>query len=103
MRSVFHTFASPKKWHDADMSTLIGVVGDFDPQYRTHLFTNAALGHVGLSFEWVPTDTVGEQPEARLAAYSGLWIAPASPYKSMEGALTALRYARERGVPLVGT
>ncbi len=41
--------------------------------------------------------------ETRLAAYDGLWIAPASPYRSMEGALGAIRYARERGVPLVGT
>jgi CTP synthase (UTP-ammonia lyase) len=32
-----------------------------------------------------------------------VWIAPASPYRSMDGALRAIRYARERGVPLVGT
>lgn len=41
--------------------------------------------------------------EARLAVFDGVWIAPGSPYRSMEGALGAIRYARERGVPLVGT
>lgn len=81
----------------------IGIVGDFKPQNRTHLATNDALAHLGLGFEWVPTDEVGDDPKARLAAYAGVWIAPASPYRSMEGALAAIRYARERGVPLVGT
>ncbi len=82
---------------------MIGVVGDFNPKNRTHLFTNTALEHVGLRFEWVPTDAIEDEPERRLAAYRGIWIAPASPYRSMNGALTAVRYARERGVPLVGT
>lgn len=81
----------------------IGIVGDFNPQNRTHRATNDALGHLGLDFEWVPTDEVGDAPAARLAAYAALWIAPASPYRSMEGALAAIRHARERDVPLVGT
>jgi CTP synthase (UTP-ammonia lyase) len=81
---------------------MIGVVGDFDPANRTHQFTSEALEHVGLRFEWVPTDAAGDWDE-RLAAYDGIWIAPASPYRSMDGALAAVRYARQRGVPLVGT
>jgi len=82
---------------------MIGVVGDFNPKNRTHLFTNTALEHVGLRFEWVPTDAIEDEPERRLAAYRGIWIAPASPYRSMDGALSAIRHARERGIPLVGT
>ncbi|HEU4382422.1 MAG TPA: hypothetical protein VFR85_02870 [Anaeromyxobacteraceae bacterium] len=85
------------------MTARIAVVGDFDPGNRTHLMTNAALDHVGLDFEWVATDAVGEPAEASLSAFDGLWIAPASPYRSMAGALAAIRHARERGVPLVGT
>ncbi len=85
------------------MSALIGVVGDFNPKNPTHRFTNEALDHVRLPFEWVPTDAIEDEPEERLAAYHGIWIAPASPYRSMDGALSAIRYARERGVPLVGT
>jgi CTP synthase (UTP-ammonia lyase) len=82
---------------------VIGVVGDFDPRNVTHRFTNSALEHLGLPFEWVPTETIEAAPASRLSSYRGLWIAPASPYRSMDGALTAIRYARERGVPLVGT
>jgi CTP synthase (UTP-ammonia lyase) len=85
------------------MNEQIGVVGDFNPTNRTHRLTNEALDHVRLRVEWVGTDTIVDAPAERLAAYHGLWIAPASPYRSMEGALAAVRYARERGVPLVGT
>jgi len=83
---------------------VIGVVGDFRPQEVTHQGTNQALTHAGLRFEWVPTVEVQpHDPAKRLGAYAGLLIAPASPYHSMEGALAAIRFARERGVPLVAT
>jgi CTP synthase (UTP-ammonia lyase) len=85
------------------MSALIAIVGDFNPKNPTHAFTNDALDHVGLRFEWIPTETISGEPDGLLAPYDGLWIAPASPYRSMDGALSAIRYARERGVPLVGT
>jgi CTP synthase (UTP-ammonia lyase) len=82
---------------------VVAVVGDFNPTNPTHGFTNAALEHLRLGVEWVPTDAIGGDALARLDRYDGLWIAPASPYRSMEGALAAIRHARERGVPLVGT
>jgi CTP synthase (UTP-ammonia lyase) len=82
----------------------VGIVGNFDPTNATHQATNRALAHAGLRSEWVPTEEVApERPQARLAVYAGLLIAPASPYRSMDGALAAIRLARERGVPLVGT
>jgi len=82
----------------------VGIVGDFNAKNDTHQATNHALAHVGLDFEWVPTvEVMAERPAQRLAAYAGLVIAPASPYRSMEGALAAVRFARERGVPLFGT
>jgi CTP synthase (UTP-ammonia lyase) len=80
----------------------IAIVGDFNPSNPTHQLTNAALEHVDLDFTWLPTDSPGDW-EDRLTAYDGVFIAPASPYRRMEGALAAVRYARERGVPLVGT
>ncbi len=81
----------------------IGVIGDFNPSNPTHRFTSEALTHIGLDFVWVPTDAIPDDPRKTLASFAGLWIAPASPYRSMDGALSAIRYARERGVPLVGT
>ena len=83
---------------------LVGIVGDFNPRNPTHQATNEGLAHAGLPFEWVPTEEVvpSRAPE-RLDGCAGLLIAPASPYVSMDGALAAIRFARERGVPLVGT
>src|SRR5437867_1716106 len=66
------------------MSASIGIVGDFNPRNRTHQFTNRALEQLGLGFEWVPTDTIGDEPAARLAGADGVWIAPASPYRSTD-------------------
>ena len=80
----------------------IAIVGDFNAANPTHQLTNAALEHVDLDCAWLATDSPGSWEE-RLPAFDGIFIAPASPYRSMEGALSAVRYARERGVPLVGT
>jgi CTP synthase (UTP-ammonia lyase) len=85
------------------MSDQIAIIGDFNAANRTHQSTNHACEQLGLRFDWVPTDTVADELATRLAGFDGLWIAPASPYRSMDGALAAIRYARERGVPLVGT
>jgi CTP synthase (UTP-ammonia lyase) len=83
---------------------LVGIVGDFNPQNPTHQATNEGLAHARLRFEWVSTEkVVPARASERLGAYAGLLIAPASPYVSMDGALAAIRFARERGVPLVGT
>jgi len=86
------------------MAPLVGVVGDFNPRNHTHQATNNGLTHASIDFEWVPTkDVPVHQPEQRLGRFAGVLIAPASPYQSMEGALAAITFARERGVPLVGT
>jgi CTP synthase (UTP-ammonia lyase) len=62
-----------------------------------------ALGVI-IDFRWVGTKNVaGPVGAAALKQFSGLWIAPASPYKSMEGALLAIRTAREGRIPLLGT
>jgi len=85
------------------MDARIAVVGDYDPKNRTHAMTSASLEHVGVRYDWVPTEALAQDAATRLAPFDGVWIGPASPYRSMEGALAAIRYARERGVPLVGT
>jgi CTP synthase (UTP-ammonia lyase) len=81
---------------------LIGVVGDFKSGNVTHETLNASLDHGGARAEWIPTDAV-PPPRVLGERYDGLWIAPASPYRSMDGALAAITSARERGMPLVGT
>ena len=86
------------------MAPVVGIVGDYNSENQTHRATDNGLTHAAIPFEWVPTtDVRANRPEERLGRYAGLFIAPASPYRHMEGALAAIRLARERGIPLVGT
>jgi CTP synthase (UTP-ammonia lyase) len=85
-------------------TTRIGIIGEFNPKNLTHLATNDGIQHaadeLGRPFEavWLPTD----QPHD-LASFQGLFCSPGSPYLSLEGALNGIRYAREHGVPFIGT
>jgi predicted N-acetyltransferase YhbS len=92
------------------MKLRIGIIGDYDPAFVPHRATDTALSHaasaLSLAVErtWLPTVSL-DAPEAgeSLTSFHGLWVAPGSPYKSMTGAMNAIRYARECGVPLLGT
>jgi CTP synthase (UTP-ammonia lyase) len=88
----------------------IAIVADFNRDNESHLATNHAIGHAlaalgsQLDVCWIGTDTLSpSDPTAALAHFSGLWIGPASPYKNADGALAAIRLARERRIPLLGT
>lgn len=87
----------------------IGVIGEFEPGFLPHRATNKALGHSGAEFEaeirvtWLPTDTLEQGGEGALEGFDGLWCAPGSPYRSLEGALGAVRFAREGDIPFIGT
>jgi CTP synthase (UTP-ammonia lyase) len=86
----------------------IGVVGDFDLGKRSHPATNAALEHatksLGLSMEllWLPTARLARSLDS-LRDRDGIFCAAGSPYASMNGALSAIRFARENQIPFLGT
>ena len=91
-------------------SLRVGIIGDYNPTSRFHRATDAALQHaadalaVAIDVVWLPTPAMaGEQREALLQPFDALWCAPGSPYASMEGALQAIRFAREQGRPFIGT
>jgi CTP synthase (UTP-ammonia lyase) len=81
---------------------LIGVVGDYNSTNETHTMLDASLTHAGAEGEWISTDAVPSADELE-ERFAGIWLAPASPYRSMEGALATVTAARERGIPLVAT
>ena len=88
----------------------LAIVADFDPKSKSHVATNAAVAHcvtaLGVAVEprWIPTgELANESGVKRLAEYGGIWIGPGSPYSSMDGALSAIRFARENRIPLLGT
>jgi len=88
----------------------IAVIGDFDPERPSHKATNEALLHgadalrVQVSVHWIPTQSLeSEAVHTKLEEYDGIFCAPGGPYKGRNGALGAIRFARERGWPFLGT
>ena len=85
----------------------IGLIGDRDDAVTAHRAIPRALALAGaaaataLDVQWVGTETI--DGPARLSAFDGLWCVPASPYRDMDGALRAIRHARETGLPFLGT
>lgn len=88
---------------------LAGVIGDDHPAVQGYVVIREALHHaahalsVDVETHWLPTTALGGTVETDLAAYDALWCGPWGPYQNMEAALRAIRFARERGLPFLGT
>ena len=91
------------------MTTLvnIAIVGDRDDSIAAHgaiplALSNAASAlDVDLVFEWLASDRIPDR--AHLAGFDAFWVAPGSPYRSLDGVLRAIGFARTAGRPLLGT
>ncbi len=89
----------------------VGIIGDYDPEiYLSHRQTNESLKHAGkalsvsVDYSWLPTPSLTDPlREKELRQFDALWCAPGSPYKSMEGALLGIQFARENGWPFFAT
>lgn len=86
----------------------VGIIGDRDPGKLSHATTDAALEHaagtlgLAVEVEWLPTVSL-EERAAAIVERDALWCAPGSPYESFDGALEAIRLAREGSIPFIGT
>lgn len=85
----------------------IALIGDHDPSVTAHQaiplalkLAAEALG-VTVHFQWLDTDTLTST--APLHGFDGFWCVPASPYRDTDGALRAIRFAREQKRPFLGT
>ncbi len=87
-------------------SASIAILGEYSPDFEPHTATNAAIRHsatqleVAFDVNWISTDDISE---SLFANHSAIWVAPGSPYKNLEKALWAIRFARENNVPCLGT
>jgi CTP synthase (UTP-ammonia lyase) len=86
-------------------SLRIGLVGDRRDAVRAHGAIPRALelvaGATRYETVWLPTDAMGD--DAALASFDAFWCVPGSPYRDMNGALRAIRFAREHSRPFLGT
>ncbi|WP_053148117.1 CTP synthase [Pseudomonas sp. P97.38] len=85
----------------------IALIGDHDPQITAHRAIPLALeqasqqtGH-GLRFQWLATDLIDHS--TLMNDFDGIWCVPGSPYRNEDGALHAIRFAREQRRPFLGT
>jgi CTP synthase (UTP-ammonia lyase) len=91
-------------------SVRIGILGDFNPEFRSHHATNESLRHaaakLGLELEsaWLPTPSL-LAPDApmRLETFDGLWASAGSPYNSFDGMLKGIEFARVHDWPFLAT
>src|ERR1044071_5346841 len=85
------------------------LVGDFDDSVIAHgaipraLALAAAKAGAEVTYRWLPTEQIRSQNSLTDANANGIWCVPGSPYRDMEGALTAIRFARENKIPFLGT
>jgi CTP synthase (UTP-ammonia lyase) len=93
--------------HPMRKKVYVGLVGDYDQSVPTHQAIPLALERaanteqIEVEFEWVPTMEITSV--SRIASFDGIWCVPASPYQNTEGALLAIRHAREKAIPFLGT
>jgi CTP synthase (UTP-ammonia lyase) len=85
----------------------IGLIGDRDDDVAAHHAIPLALGlaaaacAVDVDVAWIGTEAVGDATD--LSRLDGVWCVPGSPYRNMDGALAAIRFAREQAIPFMGT
>lgn len=85
----------------------IGLIGDRDDDVVAHHAIPLALGlaaaacGVDVDVAWIGTDAIGDAGD--LSRLDGLWCVPGSPYRNMDGALAAIRFAREGALPFMST
>ncbi|HEY4300716.1 MAG TPA: hypothetical protein VGM73_07585 [Candidatus Didemnitutus sp.] len=85
----------------------LALIGDYSPEVVAHraipgaLTLAASAAGATLAWDWIGTEQVTDA--SVLSPYAGVWVVPASPYRSTDGALRAIRWARETGRPLLGT
>jgi CTP synthase (UTP-ammonia lyase) len=87
----------------------IGLIGDYDSAIVAHTAIPLALRLASqdhddpITFTWLATRGLAQTPDKSLDVYAGLWCVPGSPYQDMDGALRAIRFAREHKRPFLGT
>lgn len=88
----------------------IGIFGDYDPKSTTLPAVGQSVEHAAkaatlkIEVEWLPTESLLDPKlDTKLEVYDGLWAAPGSPYKSFEGMLRGIEFARRRNWPFLGT
>lgn len=89
--------------------TRVALIGDHNIAVTAHQAIPRALELASRACEsaiewvWIGTETIEMDVSKQLSTYDAIWCVPASPYASLDGALRAIRFARETGRSFLGT
>jgi CTP synthase (UTP-ammonia lyase) len=84
----------------------IALVGDRSANVRAHARIPAVIDALrrrdGIALDpyWIATPDVAQ---CDLGRFDAIWVVPGSPYESADGAIAAIRTAREQKIPFLGT
>ena len=87
----------------------IALIGDYTTAVTAHRAIPPALERAAratgttVTWEWIATTDLSPGSFRRLENYQGVWVVPGGPYANTDGALGAIRRARESGQPFLGT
>jgi CTP synthase (UTP-ammonia lyase) len=91
--------------HHGMPTATIALVGDRSPSVRAHgripQLIEALRRRDGLVLD--PYWIASEDAHDGLGGFDAIWAVPGSPYRDAEGVIAAVRTARERGLPFLGT
>ena len=85
----------------------IGIIGEFNPGYYTHLALIKAFTHSvdflqkRFTLEWIPTDILPEFFDKEILSLDGVLMSMGTPYSDIDSALKVIKYARENDIPLM--
>lgn len=91
------------------MDKRIAIIGEFYENFKPHTALNESIEHVkkkhqiDIGIEWIDTLKAEKEGDSLFVNYAGFWSAPGSPFKSLDGALNAIKYARVNDKPHLGT
>jgi CTP synthase (UTP-ammonia lyase) len=92
------------------MTVRIGILADYKENFPPHFTIGPSLQHAAKGLDtrvegrWIASDSLLDNAgRAALDECHGLWAGPGSPYRSLEGMLSGIRFARERRIPFLGT
>ncbi|HEY4326933.1 MAG TPA: hypothetical protein VGN20_23305 [Mucilaginibacter sp.] len=86
--------------------TKVAILGNLNEAYEPHYMMNKSFSDfqekLDFSFEWIRTEILAANEVDILKGFSGI-IAGSGPYKSKEGVINGIRFARKNNIPFFGT
>lgn len=88
-------------------SLRLALVGDYRASAVAHqaiplaIERAAASLNISVNANWVPTDAADAQTTIQQS--EAVWLVPGSPYNNDDTAFTTIRWAREQGIPFLGS